>query len=110
MFHSFDVIHAKPAPGWLTTSFGSPVISTLAVEGKDYIAYIADGREVDDAGAGDPLSGEVAFTLPAGRYSVRLFSPQTGLYSPAWRVEGGRRISLDLAPFRHDVALRVTAY
>jgi hypothetical protein len=108
--HSFDVIHAKPGADWLSTTAGSTVVSALSVEGKDYIGYIADGREVGDAGAGEPLSGQVSFNLPAGRFAVRLYSPESGLYSPAWRVEGGKRSTMDLAPFRHDVALRVTAY
>jgi hypothetical protein len=108
--HSFDVIRAKPTPDWLSANIGSAVISAMAVKGKDYIAYVADGREVGDAGAGDALSGPISLALPAGRYSVSLYSPESGQYSPAWRVEGGRQITLDLAPFRHDVAIRATAY
>lgn len=107
--HSFDVVHAKPAPGWLSANFGSAVISALAVEGKDYIAYIGDGREVGDAEAGKPLGGSVSFSLPPGRFAVSLFSPETGLYSPAWRIAGGRQNTLELAPFRHDIAIRATA-
>ena len=55
------------------------------------------------------IRGEIAFHLPEGRYQAKLFSPTTGLYSPAIRVAGGSApVHVELADFRHDVVLRVT--
>ena len=59
--HSFDFIHAKPAPDWISANFGSIAISALALEGKDYIAYIGDARETTDQDAGQPLGGNISF-------------------------------------------------
>jgi hypothetical protein len=95
-------------PGWITGKPDHIVVAALAVEGLDYIAYLADGREVTEPGAGRPIAGTVAFALPAGRYRARFYSPTTGLYSPAVIVEGGKASSLELAPFRQDVVLRAS--
>jgi uncharacterized protein DUF6298 len=105
---SFDVIHAKPLD-WITTAAGPLVVSALAVEGRDYVAYLADSREAGDRRLGDPLAGKLSLILPAGHFAVSLYSPVTGLYSPAMRVEGGRQVTLELAPFSHDLAVRAVA-
>src|SRR5262249_42447232 len=106
--HSFDFIHAKPLPGWVS-ELPDPVIATgLAVEGKDYIAYLADARELSDPALGKPIADKVSLSLPAGTYRVQLVSPTTGAASPALRVEGGKPVGLELTPFRHDIVIRAT--
>ena len=106
--HSFDFINAQPLPDWLEHNMGPVVASTFAVEGKDYVCYLADAREVTNAKLGEPMTGDVSFELPQGRYRLRLYSPTSGLYSPARSVEGGKRVSIRLESFRHDLALRIT--
>jgi hypothetical protein len=105
--HTFDFVHARPAPDWLKGMPGYVLASALAVDGKDYIGYLADAREVTEPGAGEPISGRVSFDLPQGRFVVSLYSPVTGESSPAISVIGGKTASLDLLPFRHDVVVRV---
>jgi hypothetical protein len=39
-------------------------------------------------------------------FSVSLFSPATGEYSPAVEVHGGKPASLELLPFREDILVR----
>ncbi len=106
--HSFDFIRSKPLPDWIEGKPDPLLASTLAVEGQDYIAYLADAREVTDPALGRPVAGQVTFKLPEGSYSLRLYSPLSGLYSPAQAIEGGRKIELQLEPFQHDLVLRVT--
>jgi hypothetical protein len=106
--HSFDVIHAKPLPGWVAGLPEAVVATGLAVEGKDYVAYLADAREVTDRKAGQQIKGKLLLSLPAGTYHVRLSSPLTGRASPRLRVEGGKPVRLELAPFRHDLVVRAT--
>ncbi|HEV3257336.1 MAG TPA: DUF4038 domain-containing protein [Gemmataceae bacterium] len=106
--HSFDFIHAKPLPGWVSATPAAVVTTTLAVEGKDYVAYLADAREVSDPAAGKPISGKVSLALPAGSFLVRLYSPTTGQYSPAVSAEGGKTASIELLHFRHDLVIRAT--
>lgn len=61
-----------------------------------------------DPAAGQPVEGKVSFALPAGAFRVSLYSPTTGLYSPALTLEGGRTVTIDLLPFEQDVVLRAT--
>ena len=106
--HGFDFVHAQPLPGWITSKPDHMVVATLAVQGTDYVSYLADAREVTDADAGQALEGKVVFSLPNGRFSVRLYSPTTGMYSPGILLDGGKDTSLPLPQFRHDIVLRAT--
>jgi predicted GH43/DUF377 family glycosyl hydrolase len=104
--HGFDFVHARLAPGWVKGMPAHVIASGMAVEGKDYIAYLADAREVTDPEAGRPVRGRMTLDLPEGRYSVSLYSPVSGEYSPAIPVAGGKAVPLDLEPFQHDVVVR----
>jgi hypothetical protein len=107
--HSFDFIHAQPAPGWIERKPEDLVAAALARAGSDYVAYLADGRELADPGAGRPIGGPVAFHLPEGVYRVAVFAPEEGVGSPGVSVRGGAdAITLDLPPFRHDIVVRAT--
>jgi hypothetical protein len=106
--HSFDFIHARPLPSWVNDKPEHVLAAALAVEGQDYVAYLADGRELTEAGAGEPVGGKVSFALPPGTFRVSLYAPATGMYSPALVMEGGKTVSMELAPFRQDVVLRAT--
>ncbi len=105
--HSFDIIHAQPAPAWIETKPAPLIDAVLAQPGREYIAYLADAREVADPGAGHPVSGTIAFSLPEGNYLCWLYSPTTGEYSPGIDVGGGKRVTYDLSPFVHDIVLCV---
>jgi hypothetical protein len=106
--HSYDFIHAQPAPDWIEAKPAPCVAAALAIPGADYVGYLADGREVTDPAAGKPLSGPLSFRLPAGDYHVSLYSPATGAYSPCLQIQGGQLVSLTLAPFEQDIVVRAT--
>ena len=103
---SFDYVHASPATDWLQGIPEQVVASGLAVPNRDYVIYLADSREIADPSAGKPIGGKVALRLPTGTFSVRLYSPVSGEYSPGITVEGGKAATLDLAPFEQDVVIR----
>jgi hypothetical protein len=105
---SFDFTHAKLAPDWIVSYPQHLTASGLSVQGRDYVAYLADSRELTDAAAGEPIGGSVSLSLPPGTYDVRLYSPVTGEYSPAIEVAGGDAKPLVLPPFREDVVIRAT--
>jgi len=105
--HTVDFIHAHPAPDWIESKPAPLVAGTLALPGSDYIAYLADGRELTDPSAGEPVSGPVSVTLPSGRFRASLYSPVSGMYSPIFFVEGGQRVTIDIPPFQNDIVLRV---
>jgi len=103
---SFDFIHARPATKWIVKKPEHVVVSGLAVADRDYIAYLADDRELTSPDAGQALGGKLELALPAGRFAVSLYSPESGEYAPAMAIEGGRTVDLDLLPFRQDIVVR----
>ena len=105
---SFDFIHAQLAPEWVATYPQHLTASGLAIPGRDYVAYLADSREIEDPAAGAAIGGTVSLSLPPGVYDVRLYSPVTGEYSPAIEVKGGGKSELILPPFKEDLVLRAT--
>ena len=72
-----------------TKSAGPCASSGLSVQDRDYVIYLADGREVTCPTAGNPINGVVRLSLPAGKFAVSLYSPVSGKYSPAIAVDGG---------------------
>jgi hypothetical protein len=106
--HSFDFVHAVPLADCVTRRPKHLIAATLAVEAKDYIAYLADEREVTDPAAGEAIEGTVTLALPSGRYRISLYSPTTGVYSPGILVDGGKAVSLGLTSFQHDIVVRAT--
>src|SRR3954471_10513539 len=50
---TMDYTHAKPDSTWISGAPAHLVVSGLTAENKDFIAYLADGREVTDPSAGD---------------------------------------------------------
>ncbi|MBI3840310.1 MAG: hypothetical protein HY288_20505 [Planctomycetia bacterium] len=106
--HAFDFVHAKPLAGWIESMPEDLVSAVLAQPGECYRAYLADAREISDKMAGEPIGGEIAFRLPEGVYRASLFSPTSGAYSPAMKIEGGAApVKLELPEFRHDVVIEV---
>jgi hypothetical protein len=105
LMKSFDFTHSKPDTKWISDYPKNLVVSALIVPG-DYVAYLADARELTDSSAGDAIEGSISFSLPAGNYDVSLYSPVTGEYSPAIEVEGGSRRQLMLSAFRQDIVVR----
>ena len=84
-------------------------VSSLSAGGRDYVAYLADSREVGDPAAGEAIGGSVSLSLPPGSYDVRLYSPVTGQYSPAIGFKGGGgKSALMLPAFKEDIVIRAT--
>ena len=104
--HSVDFIHANPAQKWILSAPQHVVSAGLAIHGKDYVAYLADGRETTESSTGAPISGEISLQLPEGDYLIRFYSPISGRYSQPQEAKGGGAISVVLDPFEHDVVLR----
>jgi hypothetical protein len=102
----FDFIHSRARSDWIQEKPEHVVVSALVSQDHDYAAYLADAREVAEAGAGQPIGGNVALQLPAGNFAVTLFSPATGETLPATAVKGGPSIQLKLLPFRDDIVIR----
>jgi hypothetical protein len=106
--HSMDIPRTKPLGDWLLEKPAETLECTLAAEGEDYAVYLADPREVTDAFLGSPIEGVIRFAVPPGEYTVGTYSPTTGGTSPGLRVVGGQEVTMPLAPFEHDIVVRIT--
>ena len=103
-----DFVHAHTATNWIVDKPPHVLESALSLPGDNYVAYFADDREADDPGCGQPISGHVSVRLPNGHFSASLYSPTTGLSSPAIPVSGNDEpVVIPLAAFEQDVVLRV---
>ena len=101
-----DFIHASPAQDWILSVPEHVTSAGLAIRGKDYVAYMADRREVTESSAGNPVSGTISIQLPNGDYRIRFYSPVSGEYSQPQAAKGGGTIKLALTTFEHDIVLR----
>jgi Family of unknown function (DUF6298) len=103
----FDVVHARPDVAWLAVDAPEASVTGLAVAGTAYAGYVADAREFDQPGHGEPIGGGLHLSLPPGRFHVAAYSPVAGQHSPAIAVAGGAPVTLELPLFRHDLAILV---
>jgi uncharacterized protein DUF6298 len=109
LIHSFDFVHAQPETRWIKKTSPKILATALVREGKDYLAYLADTREISDREFGQKIGGDVAMELPEGEYVARFYSPTNGSYSPGITVTGGSSpIVVKVGPFEHDIVLRIT--
>ncbi|MHC4644944.1 MAG: DUF6298 domain-containing protein [Planctomycetota bacterium] len=105
--HSVDLIKARPLVGWLKKQPKHTVEAVLAVPDRDYCIYIADGRELQEPGAGRDVQGDIVFDLPDGCYQMACFSPVTGLYSPWLSLAGSKTVNIQVPTFQHDIVIRI---
>jgi hypothetical protein len=105
-FASIDFIHASAGVDWVSDLPQHVVATTFAVTGKDYVAYLADAREVTDTRAGHLLAGSVTLSLPTGKFAVRAFSPVTGTDRAITDLKGDKAVKVDLPAFCHDLVIR----
>jgi uncharacterized protein DUF6298 len=106
--NSFDFLHSKASTDWLAAYPEHLVAAGLVTSGHDFIAYLADGRELGEHGAGEAIEGNVTLTLPQGSYDVSLYSPVEGQRSPAIQVQGGVSSVFTLPRFRQDIVIEAT--
>ncbi len=105
---TIDFVHAHPASTLIVEKPAHVVESALELPGENFVAYLADDREVGDPASGQPIAGRISVQLPAGHYRATFFSPTTGLDSPAIHLDSsGKPVGLLLAPFEHDLVVRV---
>jgi hypothetical protein len=83
------------------------VESILELPNGEKLIYLADGRELTEDQVGEPVVTALRLPLPAGLYSIRLYSPVSGLYSPVQRMESQGRIQLSLPAFEQDLVVRI---
>jgi len=105
--HALDLVRARPMPETVRQSPEHTLEAVLAVAGEEYSIYLADARESEAPGAGEIIEGEIAVDVAEGDYEVACYSPETGLYSPWSRWQGGANTRLPLPSFKHDIVLHL---
>jgi hypothetical protein len=103
---SFDFVHSSLNTAWVNDLPAHVIASGLSVQGRDYVIYLADGREITDPTAGKPINGTIRLSLPVGRFAVSLYSPVSGEYSPTISVDGGHDALLAIPEFKNDIVIR----
>jgi hypothetical protein len=107
--HTTDFVHATPIRGFCSGLPQGALASTLANAGREYVIYLADRRELEEPGAGEPIHGDVVFALPRGSYQVHFYSPTDGQYfGPHAYVDGGD-VRMNVGPFVQDLVIHITA-
>jgi len=106
--HERDLVAARPGLLWVSDVPTRVVCIGYGSAEREYIAYLADSREIDEAGYGELVTGSATVTLPEGRFRMAAFSPTSGAWSPAIHISGGERTTIVLSEFRHDVVLVAT--
>jgi len=107
--HSLDFVHMAPFRDFCSQVPEATIAVALGKLGKDYAIYVADAREIDERGYGEPCSGNLVFSLPAGNYEARLYGPVAGQYTgKVVKLKGGDA-SMTLEPFVHDIVVHITA-
>jgi Family of unknown function (DUF6298) len=102
--HERDLVTGQPGLDWLDDLPSHVLGVTFGVADREYVAYLADRREIDQTGYGELIAGSASITLPAGQFGLATFSPTSGAWSPWLPLPDGRS-TVDLPPFRHDLVL-----
>lgn len=103
---TIDFIHAKPGAKWITGLPKHVVASGMAAPKGDYVVYLADAREVNEADAGSEIKTSVTLEVPAASYSVSVFSPVTGLTSQSVPIQSNGQLKVQVPPFKDDIVVR----
>jgi hypothetical protein len=105
--HSLDLVRARPLPGMVTALPAHTMEAVFGVQGEDICIYLADERELDEEGSGQPIAGELDLDLPAAEYRVAAYDPKTGVCSPYTTFQGGPGVTLEVPAFAHDLVIRI---
>ena len=130
--HGLDLIRSRPLPEALRSWPPGTVAAAFGAPGADYSVYVADAREyrgvrgVPDPGegappseagtpgetgtpgeAGAPIGGALVLDLPEAPLAASAFDPTSGATVALDRLRGGPATRIELAPFRHDVVIRL---
>jgi len=105
--HGVDFVGMGPDAELVTETPSNTIAIALSRPGQAYVIYVADQREVDDPSLGQPCQGRLAFALPAGGYTARLYSPAEGTYQERTVELAGGDGEIDLEPFTHDIVVQI---
>jgi hypothetical protein len=102
--HGRDLLTGRPHIDWLGDLPSHVVVATFGSTEAEYVAYLADARELQDSGYGDLIVASATLALPSGRFALATFSPAAGEWSP-WIPIHADASRVELPAFRHDIVL-----
>ncbi len=105
--HSLDLCRARPLRGLVIAQPEHTCESVLGVADEDFALYLADEREAEEPGCGNPIRGVLELRVAAGEYMVSCFCPAAGVCSPAISVRTDGCLNVVLPEFEHDIAVRL---
>lgn len=105
--HGLDLVRSRPLTDAVIEEPAHTLAAVFGIPGEDYSIYLADERELTEAGAGGPIETDLRVRLPEGEYRVSCYDPVTGMASPGMRLQGGAETLLALPAFRQDLVVRI---
>lgn len=74
LLHARDLVRGRPGIDWMLDVTSNVVVATFGTQEDEYVAYLADSREVHDAGYGEPIAGLATLNLelPVFRHDLLL--------------------------------------
>lgn len=103
-----DLVNVKPAPGIIVETPPDVVGSVLSDRSGRHHIYLADAVEYDSPAYGRMIKdSELVLDLKAGEYRTDIYSPVTGMFSPACVLRLGNGARLPLPDFCHDTVVRL---
>jgi hypothetical protein len=106
--HTMDLVRSRPLPGIVAAAPDRLLDAAFGIPGERVLVYLADERELGEAGAGDWIEGEAVVSAPPGSYKVAALSPEAGQWSPSVRTTSDGCMRIDVPRFRHDLLLDLT--
>lgn len=106
--HTFDLVQARPLQEVVLSLPKHVCEAVFGVEGEDIGIYLADKREAEEGGAGEPIRGVLELKVSSALYEVSCFSPLTGAKSPAISIRAVEDVlQMTLPELQHDIVVRV---
>ncbi|MHB1355960.1 MAG: cellulase family glycosylhydrolase [Anaerolineae bacterium] len=106
--HRLDLARCRPLVNVLHSQPAHTLAACYGIFGRDYVIYLGDQREREEAGAGGWIEGEISLDLPEGDYITSCYSPVSGMASPGVMLEGGGTVTLGIPEFKQDIVVRIT--
>lgn len=100
---SMDTVACRPVD--CVRTFPKNTLACALGGNSEYHIYIADNRELQDAGYGKPIAGSISVDVPPAEYIVSVFSPQTGQFSIALSQTLGAKSEIYFPEFSHDIVI-----
>ncbi|MHB9033419.1 MAG: cellulase family glycosylhydrolase [Anaerolineae bacterium] len=105
--HRLDLARSRPITDLVIKQPDHTLAACYGIPGSDYVIYLADSREKEEYGAGNPISGDIEVNLQPGKYRIYCYAPVSGVASPGVWIAVSGPTSLAVPEFAQDIVIRI---